>query len=275
VRGRRGIVPPLHRTEIGIGQALRRARLHRGKSLGEASRETRIRADYLDALEREAWDAVLGEVYVRGFLRTYSAYLGLRPEKVMTVYERSHGPSPPPEHDGGPRPGFSPYGLVRQQLHYRRGRTIALVGALAVLVGAGAFGLLRRAGTLAEPAESSTTLPAAEVVSGLGVEVRLVALDEVGVTVTRDGAEERYRLLEGERRSFVATETIRVRIERATAVELTVNGFHVGVPASGAEPYEAEFGPGDFRDVTTDPSAADALPEPGTDGGSEPSNGSG
>jgi mannose-6-phosphate isomerase-like protein (cupin superfamily) len=265
----------LHRTEIGIGQALRRARLHRGKSLGEASRETRIRPDYLDALEREAWDALLGEVYVRGFLRTYSTYLGLRPEKVMTVYERSHGPPPPPEHDGGPRPGFSPYGLLRGHLHQRRGRTIALVGALAVLAGAGAFGLLRRSGTIAEPARSPTTLPAVGIAAPSGVEIRLVALDEVGVAVTRDGAEEEYRFLEGEARSFVATKSIRVRIDRAAAVELTVNGHHLGVPAAGAEPYEAEFGPGDFRDVTTGPSAPGAPPGSGTDGGSEPSNGSG
>ncbi|HZB03504.1 MAG TPA: helix-turn-helix domain-containing protein [Actinomycetota bacterium] len=269
----------MHRTEIGIGQALRRARLHRGKSLGEASRETRIRADYLDALEREAWDAVLGEVYVRGFLRTYSAYLGLRPEKVMTVYERSHGPSPPPEHDGGPRPGFSPYGLLRGQLHQRRGRTIALVGALAVLAAAGAFGLLRRSGTLAEPARSPTTLPAAGVAAASGVEVRLVALDEVGVVVTRDGAEEQYRFQEGEGRSFVATKSIRVRVDRAAAVELTVNGHHLGVPAAGAEPYEAEFGPEDFRDIEAGASASEAppvaAPGSGTDGGSEPSNGSG
>src|SRR5207245_11307959 len=46
----------------GIGPALRRARLLRGKSIEEASRETRIRAEYLQALERETFDAVLGDV---------------------------------------------------------------------------------------------------------------------------------------------------------------------------------------------------------------------
>ena len=45
----------------GIGPALRRARLVRGKSIGEASRETRIRAEYLQALERERFDNLLGD----------------------------------------------------------------------------------------------------------------------------------------------------------------------------------------------------------------------
>src|SRR2546425_3806141 len=79
----------------GIGPALRRARLTRGKSIEEASRETRIRAEYLQALERETFESMLGAVYVRGFLRSYSTYLGLDADKVLTVYNR---------HFGGPRP---------------------------------------------------------------------------------------------------------------------------------------------------------------------------
>src|SRR2546425_7719550 len=76
----------------GIGPALRKARLLRGKSIEEASRETRIRAEYLKALEGERFDALLGEVYVRGFLRSYSSYLGLDSDKVLTVYNRHFGP---------------------------------------------------------------------------------------------------------------------------------------------------------------------------------------
>ena len=48
----------------GIGPVLRKARLVRGKSIEEASRETRIRAEYLQALERERFENLLGDVYV-------------------------------------------------------------------------------------------------------------------------------------------------------------------------------------------------------------------
>ena len=50
----------------GVGSALRRARDVRGLSLDEAARDTRLRVDQLDALEREDFDVLLGEVYVRG-----------------------------------------------------------------------------------------------------------------------------------------------------------------------------------------------------------------
>jgi cytoskeletal protein RodZ len=76
-------------TETGIGRALRAARQRRGKSLEEASRDTRVRLDYLDALERERFDALGSEVYVRGFLRSYARYLGLKHDKVIAVYERA------------------------------------------------------------------------------------------------------------------------------------------------------------------------------------------
>ena len=75
----------------GIGPALRRARLLRNKSIEEASRETRIRAEYLQAMERERFDDLLGEVYARGFLRTYAGYLGLDADKVIAVYTGGSG----------------------------------------------------------------------------------------------------------------------------------------------------------------------------------------
>ena len=79
----------------GIGRALRKARLRRGKSLEVASRETRVKPEYLQALEAESFDVLLGDVYVRGFLRSYARYLGLNPQKVVSAYERVYGrPTP-------------------------------------------------------------------------------------------------------------------------------------------------------------------------------------
>src|SRR5437660_7898674 len=57
-----------------------------GKSLEEASRDTKIKPDYLQALEKESFESLRGDVYVRGFLRSYSSYLGLDPDKVITAY---------------------------------------------------------------------------------------------------------------------------------------------------------------------------------------------
>lgn len=62
--------------EPGIGRGLRRAREDKGLTLGQVEQETKIRARYLQAFERENFD-VLPAVYVLGSLKTYADFLGL------------------------------------------------------------------------------------------------------------------------------------------------------------------------------------------------------
>ena len=89
---------------IGVGSALRKARERRGITLDAASRDTKLHIDQLRALESEDFEALLGDVYVRGSLRTYSQYLGLSPDKVIGAYARhaeTPPPPPPPRSSGG------------------------------------------------------------------------------------------------------------------------------------------------------------------------------
>jgi hypothetical protein len=67
----------------GIGTALSDARLARGLSYADAERETRIPRHHLEALEAEQFDAFPAPVYVRGFLRSYSQYLGLDSKSLL------------------------------------------------------------------------------------------------------------------------------------------------------------------------------------------------
>jgi cytoskeletal protein RodZ len=60
-----------------IGNSLREARLRQGYELPRVEADTKIRAKYLRALEEERFEVLPGETYVKGFLRTYSEYLGL------------------------------------------------------------------------------------------------------------------------------------------------------------------------------------------------------
>ncbi|MBI4259044.1 MAG: helix-turn-helix domain-containing protein, partial [Actinobacteria bacterium] len=173
----------MQRTRTGIGPALRKARLHRGKSLQEASRETRIRADQLDALEREAFDALAGDVYVRGFLRTYSQYLGLRPDKVLSAYEERYGaPEAAPVEPR--RSSVRLEGALAARPHRpHRARLVAVAGAGVVLLVAGALGILsgdRPSPTAATPPARP---PSGAVAVTQGVTVAMLALEEVRVTV--------------------------------------------------------------------------------------------
>src|SRR3954454_18936144 len=61
--------------EIGI--SLREARGRRRIEFAQAEQATKIRVKYLRALEKERFDTLPSETYVKGFLRTYAEYLGL------------------------------------------------------------------------------------------------------------------------------------------------------------------------------------------------------
>lgn len=71
-----------------IGEVLRRTREEKGLTLHEAQVETKIRAKYLEALERGDESAVPGEVYYRGFLRSYANFLGLDGKELAERHRR-------------------------------------------------------------------------------------------------------------------------------------------------------------------------------------------
>ncbi len=71
-----------------LGSRLRRAREARGLTLEDAERDTRISRRYLQALENEEFDVIPAPVYARGFLRSYSQYLGLDPQEMLALFPR-------------------------------------------------------------------------------------------------------------------------------------------------------------------------------------------
>jgi len=81
----------MHMRPLGIGERLRNTREARGLSLDDVEASIRIRRRYLEALEAETFHAIPGPAYVRGFLRTYAAYLGLPAEELVAMYP-SHRP---------------------------------------------------------------------------------------------------------------------------------------------------------------------------------------
>ena len=115
-----------------LGEMLRSTRESRGLDRARIERDTRIRERYLAALERGAYDELPGEVYARGFLRTYATYLGLDPDAMVALYRietrgRPAIGAPVPRGRPAPRPQPRAFAL-----------TPSVVGAavLTVLVGA-------------------------------------------------------------------------------------------------------------------------------------------
>jgi cytoskeletal protein RodZ len=235
---------------IGIGQALRKARQLRGKSIEEAARETRIRAEYLQALEGEEFDALLGDVYVRGSLRSYSTYLGLDPTKVLTIYNRHFGQPQPTLPHVAPAPirsPRSPHPNLPQIVRHHASWAFLIGVALLVMVVFGAAGLLSRsrgAPQSGAPATGASSIP----VQPPTVEVAIRALQPVRVTITTDGQVDFKGLLRlEEARTFQGHRFIRVELAEGGVAVLTVNGHQVGKPGKKDVPYANEFTPDSFR----------------------------
>jgi len=73
---------------LTLGEKLRKVRNDNRISLAEMSRATKIQAKYLEALETGAYENLPPEVYVRGFLRGYAAFLGIPEDATLKLYER-------------------------------------------------------------------------------------------------------------------------------------------------------------------------------------------
>lgn len=75
-----------------LGSLLTRTREARGLTLEDAERDTRISRRYLQALEAEQFEVIPAPVYARGFLRSYSQYLGLDPQEALSMFPREDDP---------------------------------------------------------------------------------------------------------------------------------------------------------------------------------------
>jgi cytoskeletal protein RodZ len=73
-------------TQETVGAFLRGEREHRRMSLAEVSRLTRIPAASLASIERDRFDELPGEVFVRGFLKAYAQAVGVLPAEVLARY---------------------------------------------------------------------------------------------------------------------------------------------------------------------------------------------
>ncbi len=69
-----------------IADKLRTAREEKGYSLEQVARDTHIAKRYITAMEQEDFSVFPGETYAIGFLKNYSAYLGLNPNELVALY---------------------------------------------------------------------------------------------------------------------------------------------------------------------------------------------
>lgn len=243
-----------HATTADIGATLRSAREKLGNSVEEAAWRTRIKPDYLRALEDERFEEIGHHAIARGHLHTYARYLGLEADSLAREYRRRFEHSEP-----------SPIERLNEQVKESRRPPkpkwlIAALLSSAVLIAASLTGIVRGpgprtpapAGPLAklpsslEASNQPTSAPTAVVpaVPVSPVSISLVASGRSWLRVTLDG-EVAFEgtLTAGTTKSFSGTERIDVVIGNAGAVRLVVNGEDRGPAGRTGQVYRASFGP--------------------------------
>ena len=169
-----------------LGEMLRSAREERGIDRSRVERETRIRERHLAALERGAFEELPGEVYARGFLRSYSRYLGLDPDTVLARYRiatRPRGPAAAPAHGMRLVARPAPWAVAPSP-------RLGVVAALVLLVG----GLVAYVGyqvvTFARTPELELTQPTSDVRGHASRWITFTGLTEPNARVWVAGVEE-------------------------------------------------------------------------------------
>lgn len=193
----------------------------------------------MDALEREDFDVLQGEVYVRASLRTYASYLGLDADKVSRAHAETADdvePTPPPGKLG-------PVERMIAATRIRDNQRFLLVAAASILVILLAFGLLSR-GEAAPPTAEIPAGTLSPVPNDPTIRVVVVARAEVGLESQADGARASYTLRPGETITLEALERLVFTVTDAGLVEVSLNGTDrtAGIPGM---PKTYRFAAGD------------------------------
>jgi len=124
------VLPGEPEAPASIGEMLRDARERQRISLHQAELATRIKREFLDALERDDFGALPGTTYAKGFLKSYCRFLGLDPQGAIAAYREQA----PHERLVSTAPAVQP-------IRHPRPITTTMLAVLFMLILAGAFSL--------------------------------------------------------------------------------------------------------------------------------------
>lgn len=107
---------------IGIGQKLAEERIRKSLTLDEIAKATKIRKEFLLAIEKGEYHKLPSSAYVQGFVRNYIEFLGLPERKMLALFRR--------EFDNDKIFKVLPEGFARKDFSLRRN----LFGQTALLL---------------------------------------------------------------------------------------------------------------------------------------------
>ena len=75
---------------VTVGEILKEKRLEQKLTLKEIEEQTKIKKEYLSALEKSHYQNLPPVAYIQGFIKNYSQILGVRPEPLLAIFRRDY-----------------------------------------------------------------------------------------------------------------------------------------------------------------------------------------
>ncbi|MFZ6022799.1 MAG: RodZ domain-containing protein [Patescibacteria group bacterium] len=76
---------------LTVGNLLKKAREHSGKHIEEIAQIIKIKPEYLNKIEQNDFSSFNSSTFVKGFIRSYAAFLGLDAENIVALFRRQIG----------------------------------------------------------------------------------------------------------------------------------------------------------------------------------------
>lgn len=174
---------------IRIGSAFAEERKRKNLTIEEVARATKIKEDFLRAIEKGDFKALPSSAYAYGFVRNYAKFLGLHVERSLALFRR--------EYDEKKNVEVLPKGLANPGEYsppkFRIGRSLILISALfVVVVGFLLFqyrsAILNPALTIDYPSENQTINSLTVEVKGKTDPNATLTIDSEEVPVESDGS---------------------------------------------------------------------------------------
>lgn len=253
-----------------FGDFLKEARERRQLTLQQVQDQTKVRLRHLQSIEEGDFEGLPGEVYLRGFLRSYAVAVGLNPDEVIARYAEARKKEEPVSLSVAEQPAERPVQEVvrpervrpvkvakppRRSRVFRVPaktiRTAGLVLLAVVLVTVVAIGAWRFLGQGRSPARlpesrlsRSKTAPQNPTQKLKVRRVSVRAIQRCWAEVVVDGRLAYSDILSAGQTGEWSGKTISISLGNSGGVVLTVDGRDAGTPGQVGEPktlrYSAE-----------------------------------
>ena len=247
-----------------LGAELVAARKKAKLTVEQVSAVTKIRPGLIREIEDGDFRSCGGAIYARGHLRAIATAVRIDPTPIIAAFDAKHGV---PEERPVPEKLLASDPVALREFRERRGTQwmVPMVVAAATLTIIAAISLIstsKPAGGAHPQAQDKTVTELSSVVPSpqpqasqpsdllafAGVNVHVVIKQQPSWVHVED-AKQRVLfegvLKPGDTKDFRSTGALKVILGNAGAVDLTVNGRHLGAPDDFGKVFRTTFSPGD------------------------------